>query len=137
MKKIFLDTNIVLDFALRREPFYSNSLEILHLANEKKFLGYISASSVTDIYYFLSKSKGINNAKQFLTSFFNLIDILNVDKTMILEALNSNFKDFEDAVQNFSAEWNNIDIILTRNPDDFVGSQLRILTPESFLAEIN
>jgi hypothetical protein len=63
-----------------------------------------------------------------------IIDVLAIDKDVILKALNSSFKDFEDALQNYSAELNGqIDLIITRNIKDFRSSALGIMTPENYL----
>ena len=89
---------------------------------------------ICNVYYLLRKSARheiiIEKIKQLLT----IIDIIKIDKEAVLGALNSNFKDFEDALQNFAAVENaEIKIILTRNIKDFKKSKLAVLTPETYL----
>jgi predicted nucleic acid-binding protein len=137
MTRILIDTNIILDFALKRNPFYSGSVAVFQLMNEKKIEGFITASSVTDIYYLLSKSKEKSDVRQFIGLLLNFVDVLKVDKSIIIEALNSDLLDFEDAVQNTTAIENDLDIIITRNKKDFTQSPLTILTPDEFLSTLH
>ena len=136
MKRVLIDTNIIIDIATRREPFFEHSSKILELAIEKKIIGYVSASAVTDIVYILQKENGKINTIQFLKELFEYIDILGVDKTIIINALNSNWKDFEDAVQGNVAKENSLDLIITRNTKDFVKMKgVQIVDPFNFLSQ--
>ena len=106
------------------------------MAIEKKIIGYVSASAVTDIVYILQKENGKINTIQFLKELFEYIDILGVDKTIIINALNSNWKDFEDAVQGNVAKENSLDLIITRNTKDFVKMKgVQIVDPFNFLSQ--
>ena len=135
MKKVLLDTNIILDFALKREDFFENSKKILDLAYNKLIVAYISATIVTNIYYIAKKQKGREETIQFLSSMLEFLEIATVDKRVVLEALELDFKDFEDAIQECSAANITIPIIITRNEADFKKSNLKIYTPEQFLRE--
>jgi len=135
MNKVLIDTNIIVDIATRREPFFEHSSKILELAIEEKIIAYVSASAVTDMFYILQKENGKNNTMQFLKELFEYIDILEVDKTIIINALNSDWKDFEDAVQGHVATNNSLDIIITRNTKDFAKlANIQVLDPFHFLA---
>lgn len=136
MKGVLLDTNIVLDFALERREFFEKSKELLLLINELKIPAFVTATTVTDIYYILKKSKGHDLTVSFLKGLFDFIDICIVNKKSILNALNSEFHDFEDAVQSFSAFEIGLKTIITRNVSDFKNSNLNLLTPSIFIQQL-
>ncbi len=133
MDNVLIDTDVILDFFFDRDPFAEFAAEILNLCEEKKINGFTSPVIISNVYYLLRKVAKheiiIEKLKQILT----IIDVVKMDKNVVINSLNSNFKDFEDALQNFSAmDWN-IGIILTRNIQDYKTSSLAILTPEIYL----
>ena len=136
MKSILLDTNIILDIALRREPHFYHSSKLFRLFDEKLIEGYITATTLTDIYYIARKEKTRNAAKNFIRDLIKIVEVLGVDKEVIQDALSSNIDDFEDAVQVFSAEHHEIKTIVTRNKKDFRKSGLEILTPKELIQQI-
>jgi len=83
----------------------------------------------------LKKKKGHSNTINFLKNFFVLVDIAGVDKNIIIAALKSDMKDFEDAVQFESAKYNKISIIITRNKADFVNSEVSVYSPDEYILE--
>lgn len=131
--KVLLDTNIVIDVALKRQPFYPASLRVLALAYQGTIEAFISASTVTDIYYLVSKARGHNATLDFLRIITPSCQIATVDQQVIAKALTSSLKDFEDAVQYETAVAAQLDAIMTRNPNDFPSQDLQILTPEALL----
>lgn len=133
MKRLLLDTNIILDIALKREPHFELSSKIFELIDKKRIIGYITASTVTDIYYISRKEKGNEIAIEFISNLIEIVDVIGVDKSIIVKALKSNLKDFEDAVQVSAAENYEIEIIVTRNKPDFLNSGLEILTPKELI----
>jgi len=134
MKRVLIDTNIIIDIAKRSELFFEHSSKVFELAVEKEIEAYVSASAVTDIFYILQKENGKINTIQFLKELFDYIDILNVDKEVILNALDSDWKDFEDAVQGSVATKNHLDIIVTRNTKDFAKiNDVKVFTPLELL----
>jgi predicted nucleic acid-binding protein len=138
MKKIFIDSDIIVDFLTQREPFDQNSSKVLNLCINEKVKGYITPIIVSNIYYVLRKEIDSKELKIKLKSLLGFLDVIKVDKNIILTALNSDFKDFKDALQNFSAiENSEIDTILTRNVKDYKTSTLSVYTPESFLKTLN
>jgi predicted nucleic acid-binding protein len=137
VKAVLLDTNVILDFALDRTPFDEQTSSIIKSIEEGKLQAFVTASSITDIFYIASRSVGKQQAKDFLTSLFSFVEILEIGKEIIIRSLNSEFEDFEDAVQNFSAIENDINIIITRNKKDFNQSSLTILTPDEFLSTLH
>ncbi|MDP3435215.1 MAG: PIN domain-containing protein [Bacteroidota bacterium] len=137
MNKILLDTNIILDIALERREFFEKSKELMLTINKLSIPTYVTATTVTDIYYILKKSKGHQLTISFLKNLFDFIDIAGVNKEVILSALNSELTDFEDAVQAECAGQNDINIIITRNIADFKKSKLEIFTPSEFINQLS
>ena len=134
MDYVIIDTDVILDFFFDREPYAEYAAEVLNLCEEQKIKGFITPVAISNIYYLLRKTGKhdliIEKLKQLLT----IIDIAQMDKTVVLKALNSQFKDFEDGLQNFSAiEKRKIKIILTRNIKDYKKSTLLIMTPETYI----
>ena len=133
MKQILIDTNVILDFALQRQNFGETAKNLIALLFKNNIQPYVTASSITDIYYVLTKSKGHINSIGFLRSFFELAEIAGVSKESILNALHSNMADFEDAVQTETAKQNDINVIITRNKKDFINSGIKVFSPDEFI----
>ncbi len=131
--KILLDTNVVLDIALARQPFCQGAEKILNASDFDHFHLFITASSATDLYYVLRKEKGREVGLRFIKRLLECVDACNVDENILIAALTSHFLDFEDAVQNAAAVKSDIDIIVTRNKADYRTSQLTVLTPDEFI----
>lgn len=137
MRKILFDTNIILDFALKREPFYHITIEIFNLVNDNIITAYITATTITDIYYIAAKSLNKHIAKEFILNLLNYVEVLEVNKSIILDALTTDNADFEDAIQINSSLRNDLDAIITRNKKDFLNSSVPTFTPDEFLKIIN
>ena len=133
MNKVLIDTNIILDIALERRPFFKDATDLFKELENKEISSFVTATTITDIYYILRKSKSHSDIIAFLRDFFEYIEIAGVDKHIIINALNSNIKDFEDAVQIESAIGQNIRTVITRNKDDFKKSGLKIYYPTEFI----
>ncbi len=134
MDHVLLDTDVLLDFFFDRKPFAEYSAEVLNLCADKEIKGFTTPVIISNVYYMLRKTAKHNLIVEKIKQLLNIIDIVKIDKTSVIDALNSEFKDFEDALQNFSAmEHGQIEIILTRNLKDFKKSKLVILTPETYL----
>jgi predicted nucleic acid-binding protein len=133
MKNALIDTNVVLDFALGREHFLETAQRVFQTIHSNNINAFVSATSITDIYYVLRKSDGHPMALNFLVDFLKFVDVADVKKEVVLAALTSKFSDFEDAIQNECALKNEIEIIITRNQKDFKESVLTVLLPEEFL----
>lgn len=134
MKRILIDTDVILDFFLDREPFSRNAAELLSLCEKKVICGFVTPVIISNVYYILSQKAKQDKVIEKLKTLLLLIDILTVDKNVLLIALNSDFKDFEDALQNYAAEINGeIDTIITRNTKDYKKSRLVVLKPEEYL----
>jgi predicted nucleic acid-binding protein len=134
MKKVLLDTNIVLDFALKREPFYENSQVIFCEIVKGNLEGYITASMATDIFYLLQKTNGKKFAKDTFADLLVIIDVLTVYREDVYIAHHLGWDDFEDALQAQVAIHSNMDAIVTRNIKDYKKVQyLDVLQPADLI----
>jgi len=133
-KAVFIDTNVVLDFFLDREPFADPAATIFSLAVDKDIKAYVSPLTFSDSYYILRKYAAHEKVIKKLTLLSSIVSISKMTRETVLKALDSKFKDFEDAMQYYSAEdYDGIDVIITRNPKDFKHSNLATMTPDGFL----
>ena len=132
--KILLDTNVVLDVALARQPFCQAAMKILDASDFRRVHLFITASSATDLYYVLRKEKGRDAGLRFIRRLLECANACGVDAKTLVAALASDFSDFEDAVQNSAAVNNRIEIIVTRNKADYRTSPLMVMTPDEFVA---
>lgn len=133
MQKVFLDTNIVIDFLGEREGFYEAAAKVMTLADRKKITIYVSPTSISTIFYLLSKFENAKTALEKIRKFKVLSFISIMDDDSIEKAMNSDFKDFEDALQYFSAIASNCDLIITRNEKDFKNAMIPVMNAESYL----
>jgi predicted nucleic acid-binding protein len=134
MKRVLLDTNVILDIALMREPHYALAVAIFERIDAQGIEASMTASSVTDIYYIAKKEKGHADAIGFVRGLIQVVHVLGVDRDIIEMALDSEMKDFEDAVQASAASVQGISMVITRNKDDFATSGLDVHTPKEFLS---
>lgn len=136
MQKVFLDTNIVIDFLGEREYFYESSARVLTLADQKRIKIYTTSNTISTGYYLISKYENSNIALEKIRKFKLLCSISIMNDEVIDKAIISDFKDFEDAIQYFSAVATDCDVIITRNEKDFKNALIPILNAESFLQTI-
>lgn len=133
IKKVFLDTNVILDFLLKREPQSAATLQIFCYSESEKFDIFVSAISINNIYYIVNRLETSNSALKKVKQLLEFVEIIGVDKDVLEKAAYSDFKDFEDAIQNYSAASDEHSIIITRNVKDYKKSNLSILTPIEFI----
>lgn len=136
-KRIYIDTNIMLDLLGEREDFYLDAAKLASLADLKKITMVASPLSYATVNYFLSKFENSRIAKEKLRNFKFFSEICSINESIVEKSLNSNFSDFEDALHHFSAIDSTCDVIITRNPSDFKNSMLPIMSPKEFLKSIN
>jgi len=135
MKKILVDTNVVLDYLLCRLD-YSNAMIIYMLAEQNHIKGYISASAITDI-FFLAKGKlGKKPTKEALKKLLKVFKPATVTDNHIYQALDLDWNDFEDSVQYVVGENLSVDYIVTRNTHDYSSGSIPAVTPEMFIQAI-
>jgi predicted nucleic acid-binding protein len=132
-RKVFVDTDIIYDLLAKRDPFYFAAARLFTLADEGKIQIFISALSLPNVHYLLSKKKSEEEARQILRKFKVLAHVTPLDEKIIDLALNSEFSDFEDAIQYFSALQNEVEVLLTRNLKDYKKAQISVLTAQDFI----
>ncbi len=131
---IFIDLNVVLDVLQERAEFYENSARLLACAETGLFQGWLSAHSVTTLFYMITKDKSSAQARTTLTSLLQFLKIAPVDQTTIEQALNLPYRDFEDAVQMVAALQVKADYLVTRNRRDFQPAPIPVKEPAELLA---
>lgn len=136
MKKVFIDSDIILDLLAKREPHYIFAARLLTLIDQRKIFGFTSPIVFANLHYLLKKNTSNSTALKNLRKLKTLIKILPVDERVIEQALNSEFSDFEDAIQYFTAVNNGISLLLTRNKSDYKKSKIPIATAEEYLKSI-
>ena len=138
MKKIFIDTNIVIDLLSRRDPFFEEAASLFSLADKKIIELRVSSLTLANTSYTLLRQKNSKEAKSVLRKLRLIVKILSLDDKIVGLALNDDsFTDFEDGLQHFTAIENNQDIIITRNLKDFKNSKLPVMTANQFLESID
>ena len=137
MRKIFIDSDIILDLLAKREPHYIYSAKLFTLIDQQKFIAYTSAIVFANLHYLLKKNTSNISALKSLRKSKTFIKVLPVDKRVIEQSLNSESIDFEDAIQYFSAVNNGIKLLLTRNKVDYKKSKIPIATAEEFLKTLS
>ena len=134
---ILIDTNVILDVLLKRKPFYQDSINILKLAKWENYNLYVSASAFTDIYYIANKSlKNKTETKALIKNLTKIVSVASVTEAEIKNALALSWKDFEDSVQYSVALLQEMDGIVTRNPDDYEEAIIKIWLPEELLSDL-
>jgi predicted nucleic acid-binding protein len=134
MKRILIDTNIVLDLFGKRGTFYQEAAWLFSLADKKKISLYVSALTFANVNYVLLKQRKPGETKLILRKLKLIVGVLNLDEKVISLSLNDNdFRDFEDALQYYLAIENDIEVIITRNLKDFKNSKLPVMTARQFI----
>lgn len=138
MNSILIDTDVILDFFFDRQPFSEDASKILSLCEKGDLKGFITPVMISNIYYLLRKIAKHDEVIENLKKLLSIIDVAPINKEVVLKALNSEFKDFENALQNFSAQNEmEIKVFVTRNTKDFKMSSLSVMTPEIYLKSIS
>ena len=119
MKRVLLDTNVILDFLLKREPYYKDAQTILEEIVNGNVHGYITASMATDIFYILQKTNDKTFALNSLADLLIILDVLTVYRDDVYSVLYSHWDDFEDALQAHVAIRSGMNAIITRNVKDY------------------
>ena len=136
MKAVLCDINFILDIFLEREPFYAPAARIFAMIEAKHLKGYLCANSFPTLFYILAKELKKDKAMRVLEKVRIVFRVATVDEKVIDLSLASDFRDFGDAVQCYSAIGAKADCLITRNKTDYVTDILSIVTPEEFLAAI-
>lgn len=137
MVNCFIDSDVILDVLLNREPFSQDSEAILKMAEQKKIRLFTTPVVYSNIHYIISKELGNKKALDILQDLMTIVDILKVGKEEVVFAFKSGFDDFEDGLQ-YAAVYNSKSVatIITRNVRDYRQSQIPIIEPAEFLKVI-
>lgn len=137
MRKLFIDTNIVIDLLAERKPFYEDAAKLFSLSDKNKIKLSVSSLTFANTNYILQKTNSASTAKEILRKFKILTTVLSLDDKIIDLALNdSGFGDFEDAIQYYSAIENSQEILITRNLKDFRTSKIPVMTASEFIKSL-
>lgn len=135
--KILIDTCIIIDALQNREPFNQNAQKIFLYAANRKFDGFITAKSVTDIYYLMHRcTHDDKNTRSILNKLFKLFDLLDTTGIDCKYAVSSNVSDYEDSVMIETALRSGMDGIVTRNTKDYSKSAVSVFTPEELIKKL-
>lgn len=132
--KVLIDSDVILDLLIDRKPFSKESLDILSWCEKGRITGYWTPVIISNVYYILSKYSSEKTARSTIAELSEILEVVSINKSVINLALESKFKDFEDALQNYAAELNlEIEAIITRNENDYKLSKLSVFSPSDFL----
>ncbi len=132
--RILIDTNVLIDYISKREPYFFNAEQIITLCANEKIYGCIAAHSVMDAIYITRKEYSIDERKNILKKICLILDVVGVDKYKIINSLsNDKFTDIEDCLQMECAKEFFADYIVTRNIKDFKNSVIKPTMPDEFL----
>ncbi len=127
--KVLFDTNVILDVLQNRQPHAQAATQLVARIERKEITGYVCATTITTIFYLASKAIGAGTAKEQIKLLLELFEVTQVDKTVLLSAMQTGFSDFEDAVLYKAAQHSSVDCIVTRNIKDFKQSKLPVYLP--------
>lgn len=134
---LLIDTNVIMDFIMKREPYAEDAIRMIDLCNRRQFTGYIAAHTISDLFYILRKDFSISQRKEMLKAICEIFEISGIDRRKILAALdNDGFTDFEDCLQMECALEIGADYIITRNLSDYANSEITVMEPRTFLGMI-
>jgi len=132
---VFIDTNVLMDVLLERQPFVKDSRKVWFLAERGKLRGLVSVLSFPNIYYIVGRVRGAEAAMAMMTMLRDTFTPVALDEQILNQAMDASLPDFEDAIQYYSALRADAGCLLTRNADDFPQSDaLPVLSPAEFLA---
>jgi predicted nucleic acid-binding protein len=134
---VLLDTNIILDSLLQREPFAQYADAIIDLCENGEIQGFLACHTFPNVFYILRKQFTIDERKDILFLLAKTFTVVGIDVEMVLSAIKSeNFQDLEDSLQTECAVKMDLDYIVTRDPKGFIESEVPAISPEEFLQKI-
>ena len=134
MNTVLIDSDVLLDFFYDHPVFGPPATSILRLCESGQIIGYVTPVILSNVYYILRKGSSHARVISKLSQLLSITRVLTMDEKATIQALNSKFKDFEDALQNYAAELNGkIEVIVTRNLKDYKESELLIMPPNDYL----
>jgi len=137
LKKIFIETNIIIDLIADRKPFSKYAIALFKRAEEKKIHLFSSSHSIATTHYLLKKYMDEKALREVLYNLFDYLTVIAVDAAVLKKGLRSRHKDFEDAIQIICASSeNDIEMIITRNTKDYKYAEIPVLTPDEAFLQI-
>jgi len=133
-RRIFFDTNVLLDVLTRREPFFDHAAALWAMAERRQIDGMVSAMSLPTVYYLLRRIAGHAKATKAIKGIREVFDIVPLDREMIDQALDGGFDDLEDGIQACAAQRAEAQCIVTRDPKGFRRSQVPAIAPDKLIA---
>ncbi len=134
VNKILIDTNVLLDYLLEREPFFEDAKEIILSCTDGKIKGCIAAHSIPNMFFILRKDYNAKERREVLLNLCKIFDVEGIDKAKLILALtNEDFSDFEDCLQMECAKSYGADYIVTRNVFDYSISEVKAIEPKDYL----
>lgn len=131
---LFLDTDVIIDYLTDRKPFSDEAEKLFALIEGGKIRGHASALCFSNLYYLLHQRMSGKRSISLLKDLSDILNVVKVDSNAIQDALNSGFRDFEDAIQYYAAvDYKKIDLIVTRNTKDYKHASLPFMTPNTLL----
>ena len=136
VNKILIDTNVLLDYLLEREPFVEEAKEIIRACTDGKVKGCIAAHSIPNMFFILRKDFDEKERREILLNLCKIFDVEGIDKVKIVSGLeNGKFSDFEDCLQMECAKSYEADYIVTRNISDYDTSEIKAILPKDYLSQ--
>ena len=137
VNKILIDTNVLLDYLLEREPFVEEAKEIIRACTDGKVKGCIAAHSIPNMFFILRKDFDEKERREILLNLCKIFYVEGIDKVKIVSGLeNSKFSDFEDCLQMECAKSYEADYIVTRNISDYDTSEIKAILPKDYLSQL-
>lgn len=134
--QVLLDTNVILDFVLERDPHFAAAAELFELNATERYQGFVSSITPINVFYIGRKAVGAEKARERVRDLLVAFEVCTITIGSLTAALSLPFSDYEDAVQHASATANEIDAIVTRDLDDYKNATLPVFTPVDFLAKL-
>lgn len=133
---VLIDTNVLLDYLETREPYFEDAYRVLTLCAEEKVEGYVAFHSIPNIFYIMRKTHDIGSRREMLNQICSILTVTGASHEKVVDAVNrEDFSDFEDCLQVQCAKEVKADYIVTRNVNDYIGSDVKVLTPKEFVRE--
>ena len=132
--KILIDTNVLLDYLLEREPFFEDAKKVILSCTEENTKGCIAAHSISNMFFILRKDYTVKERREILSNLCAIFDVEGIDKVKLLSGLaNEDFSDFEDCLQMECAKNYGAEYIVTRNVADYSASDIKAILPGEYL----
>lgn len=136
IEKVLIDTNVIIDVLSQRKPWFEDSKEVITLAFQSRIKAYVTANSITDIVYLLSKTYDKKTSQKITRNLLQALSIISITNTDIDKAFDLDQNDFEDALQAQCAMKTKIPLIITRNQKDFKNIDVIAISPKDYIAQI-